>query len=237
MIGSGAVEGAARAGWIAADPVRRCLPVTFRPSTAATSGRDGWAIVTAEVAADRYADRRILAIGTDGLKLSLQERGLVLLPIEQAEQAEMVIVGKSPDFSQRTLDRVFKVIWGGAEFIATNMDARVVTAEGYVPGTGCMVQAVASATGKEPLVMGKPSPFAAQIALQRLGVAAERALVVGDQVVTDVRLGKVAGAHTILVLTGATDASQLAAIPAEFRPDAVQPDVTHVINWLDQIAV
>ncbi|MEE8391774.1 MAG: HAD-IIA family hydrolase [Anaerolineae bacterium] len=191
-------------------------------------------IVAAEVARDRYAGRRILAVGTDGLKATLRERGLNLLSIEEAEQAEVVIMGKDPDFDQHKLALVFKAIWGGAEFVATNLDPRVVTAGGLVPGTGCMIKAVAYATNKEPQVMGKPSSFAAEIALRRLGVPAEKAVVVGDQVEPDIKLGKVAGTRTILVLTGATDESQLADIPAEFQPDAVLPDVTHVLNWLDQ---
>jgi len=45
----------------------------------------------------------------------------------------------------------------------------------------------------------KPAPFAVRAALRRMGVAAEEAVLVGDQVFTDVMAGNLAGVRTILV--------------------------------------
>ena len=45
----------------------------------------------------------------------------------------------------------------------------------------------------------KPAPFAVRIALRRLGVKPEEAVLVGDQLYTDVWAGNLAGVDTILV--------------------------------------
>ena len=45
----------------------------------------------------------------------------------------------------------------------------------------------------------KPAPFAVRRALSLVGVAPEQAVLVGDQVFTDVMAGNLAGVRTILV--------------------------------------
>ena len=45
----------------------------------------------------------------------------------------------------------------------------------------------------------KPAPFAIWAALKRLGIPREAAVLVGDQVFTDVMAGNLAGVRTILV--------------------------------------
>lgn len=45
----------------------------------------------------------------------------------------------------------------------------------------------------------KPAPVAVRIALRKMGVPAERAVLVGDQIFTDIIAGNLAGVSTILV--------------------------------------
>ena len=63
-----------------------------------------------------------------------------------------------------------------------------------------IVGAVRSATGREPLVAGKPGAALFTTAARHSGV--ERALVVGDRLDTDILGGNRAGMATVLVLTG-----------------------------------
>lgn len=193
------------------------------------------AVIAASVASELYADRKILAIGNVGLMEALQARGLHLLDHEHAAEAEVVVMGKDPNFTQKTLELVCQAIWRGAEFIATNYDPKVPVAGGFTPGTGPMIKAVAYATGKEPLVTGKPSKWAGEMAMKLLGVPPERGAVAGDQLEQDIQMGKVAGLFTILVLSGATTAEQAAAAPPALRPDLVLPDVNHLPAWLDGV--
>ncbi|MBI4769749.1 MAG: HAD-IIA family hydrolase [Chloroflexi bacterium] len=191
------------------------------------------AIVAASVARELHPERRILASGGPGLREALLAQGLHLVDYERATEAEVVVMGKDPDFNHYALNQVCQAIWNGAEFIATNYDPKVPSATGFVPASGPMVKAVAYATGVEPLVTGKPSKWAGAMAMKLLGVPPERGAVAGDQIKQDIAMGKVAGLFTILVLTGASTAEDAAATPEAARPDLVLPDVTHLPAWLD----
>ncbi|MFQ5611619.1 MAG: HAD-IIA family hydrolase [Anaerolineae bacterium] len=191
------------------------------------------ALIAAEATADLHPTRKILPLGNVGLIEALRAKNLTLLDIDQADQAEVVVMGKDPDFDQKRLNLVCQAIWNGAEFIATNYDPKVPTATGFIPGTGAMVKAVAYATGREPLVTGKPSPWSGEMAMKILGVTPERGAIVGDQLGTDIKMGKQAGLFTILVLTGTASQADADAAPDEMRPDVVLPDVNRLIGWLD----
>lgn len=195
------------------------------------------AIVAAEVAQELHPGRRVLAIGAEGLLEALRAKGALLVGSAHAAEADVVVMGKDPDFSQKTLELVCQAIWNGADFIATNLDAKVPSAAGFIPATGPMVKAVAYATGKEPLVCGKPSRWAAQMALRALGLRPEAGAVVGDALEQDIRMGQEAGLFTILVLTGATSAAEAAAAPDGLRPDQVLPDVNSLPAWLEGQAI
>ncbi|MCP4421786.1 MAG: HAD hydrolase-like protein, partial [Chloroflexi bacterium] len=189
--------------------------------------------IAAQATAQLYADKKILAVGNVGLIEALQAQKLTLLNYDQADQAEVVVMGKDADFNQERLKIVCQTIWNGAEFLATNYDPKVPTANGFVPATGPMVKAVAYATGKEPLVTGKPSPWSGKMAIKILDVEPNRAIFIGDQLGTDIKTGNEAGLTTILVLTGtATRADGLAA-SADMKPDVILPDVNHLISWMD----
>jgi len=70
------------------------------------------------------------------------------------------------------------------------------------------------------------------MALRRLNSRPYETVVVGDQTDTDIRMGKSAGCHTVLVLTGGTSAAQLGAIPPSWRADAVLTDVSLLPDWI-----
>ena len=94
------------------------------------------------------------------------------------------------------------------------------------PGNGTLVAAVAAATGQTPLVAGKPEAPLFHAAAKRL--AADRPLVVGDRLDTDILGGNNAGFATVAVLTGVdTKHTILAARTAE-RPD-------YIINELSDL--
>lgn len=191
------------------------------------------AMIAADVTATLYAGRKVFGIGGRGVTEALQARGVTLLDRRQAAEAEVVVMGKDPDFNQGTLELICQAIWNGAEFIATNDDAKVPATTGFIPASGPMVKAVAYATGKEPLVTGKPSRWAVGTALTLLGIAPEQGAVAGDQLEQDIRMGKESGLFTILVLTGVGTMAAAAAAPEDRRPDLILPDLSALPAWLD----
>lgn len=191
------------------------------------------ALIAAEATAQLYPGKKILPVGNVGLIEALQAKNLTLLDLDQANQADVVVMGKDNNFDQKRLNIVCQAIWNGAKFMATNYDPKVPTANGFVPATGPMVKAVAYATGQEPLVTGKPSHWSGEMAMKILGCVPERGAIIGDQLGTDIAMGNNAGLFSILVLTGVTTQEQADAAPDDFKPGLILPDVNHLILWMD----
>ena len=190
-------------------------------------------VIAAEYVRARFPTATVLPVGTQALAEILSERNLRLVDWDRADEADVVVMGRDPDFDQRRLRIVCRAIWGGARFIATNLDRRLPVEDCFIPETGPMVKAVAWATGKNPLVVGKPSARAGRVALKLLGLPCDRSLVVGDNVCQDVKMGKLSGMQTALVMSGCTGEEDIARIPRRLKPDVILPDVTHLLRWLD----
>jgi NagD protein len=76
-----------------------------------------------------------------------------------------------------------------------------------------------SSGGRAEAIVGKPSPHMAAVALERLGLEAPDVLMVGDRLLTDVRMAHDNGMLGGLVLTGATSLDDVPPAPA--GPDFV----------------
>jgi len=188
------------------------------------------ATVAASYVSSRFQHGRVLVIGAGALRTALEAQGLALV---DAPPADAVVVGRDVDFTFAKLNAACRAIWGGAAFLATNLDRRMPVADGFVPGTGSLVKAVAWATASSPRVMGKPSLWAGRAAVASLGLSARDVVVVGDALLQDVRMGKVAGTATVLVLTGSSTSADVERATPRSRPDAVLPDVTYLQGWLE----
>jgi ribonucleotide monophosphatase NagD (HAD superfamily) len=88
---------------------------------------------------------------------------------------------------------------------------------GWVLDAGPFVAALEYAAGVEAEIVGKPSGAFYELALADIGLPAGEVLVVGDDVVNDVRGGASAGCRTALVRTGKFEEG--AAARAGVRPD------------------
>jgi HAD superfamily hydrolase (TIGR01458 family) len=122
---------------------------------------------------------------------------------ERGETVDAVIVG---DLGERwdydVLNRAFRQLEDGAALIALQKNRYWETAEGLSLDAGPFVAALEYATGQEAEVVGKPSPAFFELALGELGVPADRAAMVGDDVEADVGGALDAGLAGVLVRTG-----------------------------------
>lgn len=89
-------------------------------------------------------------------------------------------------------------------FLGTNEDE---TSPGpyektVIPDTGPILAAVKLASGREPLVIGKPHATAFEYISKRWKLSPERTFMVGDRLNTDIWFGKRNGLKTLLVFTG-----------------------------------
>jgi len=184
-------------------------------------------VTSAQAAATLIASRfppgsPVLVAGAMGLRLALRERGLRPVSVA-ADQPVAVAQGYAPDMSYGLLAEAGVAVRDGAFFVATNSDSTLPTPRGPQPGNGSLVQVIITATGKQPVVAGKPeTPLHAE-AVARTG--AKRPLVVGDRLDTDIEGAVRGGADSLLVLTGVTTPLDAVLAPAGRRPTYLAGDL------------
>lgn len=176
------------------------------------------------------AGRSAFVIGEPGLAAELSASG-GLVPITEPDSADLhdidyVVVGIDRKFTYDKLRFAHAAITRGhAQFIATNRDATFPMETGEIPGGGSLVASLATATGREPVTIGKPETHAYEAILDAAKVTAADSVMVGDRLDTDIAVGRRAGAGTVLVLTGVTSRESAQAAPPEWRPDRIIGDL------------
>ncbi len=183
---------------------------------------------------EEWGPSRVLAITGNGFKEYCKRMKHEVLTVEDWRLADCVVIGLDKDFNYAKLKAAYRAIINGARFIATNIDSTIPSEDGLDPGAGSIVAAVREAVGKEPIVVGKPSRIIMDLALKRLSLNVNEILVVGDRVETDVAAGKVIGADTALLLSGATTKEDLEKIPQENRPDYISENLLELYKLLER---
>jgi len=155
--------------------------------------------ILGEVIATRWGPSPVLAIGGEELEAALVDAGHSLVPVDRAREAAVVVVGNDFAFSYERLTAAARAIAAGAQFLTPNLDPRLPVEDGeFLPGCGAVAEAVATAAGVRPIVVGKPEPPLFELALARMGLAAEDAGMVGDSVDSDIRGARRVGMTAIL---------------------------------------
>lgn len=176
----------------------------------------GSALAGAELLADQVqAGASVLVVGSKILADAVRSQGLVVVSTSD-ERPDAVIQGFSPALCWKDLAEAAYAIKAGATWVATNLDMTLPQERGLAPGNGSLVAAVTAATGKAPLVAGKPEAALFQTAARHSSV--KRPLVVGDRLDTDILGGNRAGMATVLVLTGVDSVQTALAARVEERP-------------------
>ena len=118
-------------------------------------------------------------------------------------EPQAIIVGDlGPAWSFDLLNRAFRQIRGGAEFVALQRNRYWETPEGPTLDAGAFVAALEFASDQEATLAGKPSPTFFQAAADSMGIGLSAMAVVGDDITTDVAGARACGAKGVLVRTG-----------------------------------
>jgi 4-nitrophenyl phosphatase len=203
----------------------RGFGVAVEPWQIVTSGE-----ATADTLASAFPQRGpLFVVGEHGLREALRERGFeVVVDPELMREFIALVAGIDQDFTYAKLQRASTLVRAGVPFYGTNPDPTFPTPRGLVPGAGAILAAIASASGRQPTVVGKPSPLLFQIAASRMQLGAESLLVVGDRLETDIAGGQAFGARTALVLSGVSTSEQAANWSPS--PTFVSPSLGHLLG-------
>jgi len=143
------------------------------------------------------------------------------------EPADVVVIGSAgPSFGWELLNAAARAILDGAALVAMHGTMVWQTAGGICIDGAAYVAALERATGCTATTIGKPAPEMFTTALGRLGVAADDAVMVGDDLDGDVLAAQAVGITGILVRTGKFREVTLARAAAP--PDAVIDSVAEL---------
>ncbi len=182
------------------------------------------ALATAAFVAQQRPGGSAYAVGEPGLTTALTEAGYVLTE----HDPDYVILGETRTYSFSRITKAIRLIENGARFLATNPDELGRDPEGSLPATGAVAALIERVTEQPPYYVGKPNPLMLRFALRTLGASADRTLLLGDRMDTDIRSGMEAGMRTILVLSGLSGEDTAREYP--FQPDRTITSVADIVD-------
>jgi HAD superfamily hydrolase (TIGR01458 family) len=154
---------------------------------------------TAEHLRTAHPGARVFVL-TDGEARADME-GVTL--IASPDDADVIVLGGASDaFTYPVVSAVFRRLMDGAPLVAMHRNLYWATTRGLELDGGAYVAGLEAASGVRAEVCGKPSAAYFHAALEVLGVPAERAAMVGDDVRNDVEGARSAGLIGVLVRTG-----------------------------------
>jgi HAD superfamily hydrolase (TIGR01450 family) len=213
------------------------VPLGDDPDENIVSAARGTAVLLAEA---QPPARVAMVFGGPGLARELRDVGIRTVPPTEAGLAaapDTLVVGVDFKLSYQRLSIAAECVRRGARFWATNRDSIYPGAERLLAGAGSMVAAVAFATGREPdMVVGKPEPRLFEAAAHAAGVPVSEAVVIGDNLVTDIGAARAVGARSVLMLTGVTSRAEAEGAPADDWPTAVAHDAAELEQALERLA-
>lgn len=200
-------------------------------------------VTTSQAAADyiseHYSHERVYMIGEQGLQQALTEANIDWTSnpeeVYQDNRIKVVVQGLDREMTYEKLEAAAIAIRNGAAFISTNPDLMLPSDKGISPGAGTLAAAIQAASGTDPIYMGKPHRIIMDVALKRMGCTADEAIVIGDNMLTDMMAGINAGCYTALVLTGVTTTSNLAFYIEKIgtSPDLICDNLDVMKQWFE----
>jgi arabinose operon protein AraL len=173
--------------------------------------------------AQHQPELRYYVIGEEALRAELRGHGLTVLneldaqdPKEVIDPAgiDAVVVAFDRTLDYRKLNTAYQALMRGAWFYATNGDKTCPMPGGAIPDAGGTIAALEAMTGRKlQLLAGKPSTLTMEVALDRLGLPAERCMMIGDRLETDIAMGQNAGMLTAVALSGVSTRDDVARMP------------------------
>lgn len=185
-------------------------------------------LTSALVAAQHLVGQRVFCVGEPALHHAISLVGGLV--VDDSPDAVLVGYTYKLDLSANgNIGKAVRFIQQGAAFYATNPDHFVVEDGLRATTCGAVIAPIQITTGVSPQIFGKPKPAGALLALNQLGITADQAMFVGDNLQTDIACANAAGMTSVLTLSGV---SQVEDIQPSNQPTWVVSDYLDPI-WND----
>ena len=173
----------------------------------------------------------VFAISEEPLKRALTAAGIRLT--EDPEEIDIVLASFDRTFEYRKLQIAFDALWfhKRARLITSNPDRFCPMPGGRgEPDAASIVAAIEACTGVTcEANLGKPGAEMLETVLGMLGLSADRCVMVGDRLSTDIVMAATAGMDSALVLTGETTPEMAGRLPQDGAPTWILDRIDHLL--------
>ena len=183
---------------------------------------------------ERHPGAAVFAISEEPLKRALGAAGIRLT--EDPEEIDVVLASFDRTFEYRKLQIAFDALWfhKRARLITSNPDRFCPMPGGRgEPDAASIVAAIEACTGVTcEANLGKPGAEMLETVLGMLGLSADRCVMIGDRISTDIAMAATGGMDSVLVLTGETTPEMAARLPHDGAPTWILDRIDHLLPIL-----
>jgi len=165
-------------------------------------------------------------VGENGLLHELQAAGHEFTE----SNPDVVVVGFDRGLNYNKLDLALRFLRNTSALVGSYGGAVFMSDHGPALSAGPIIKALEYGSHKKAIMIGKPSPRMFNFALRRANEKAEKAVMVGDQIETDLLGAKKVGIHTILVLSGVENKASITHSP--IKPEFIVENVDQLARYL-----
>jgi len=124
--------------------------------------------------------------------------------VSEGEIPDFVVISDfSDDWRIERLNIAFNYVIKGAKLIGSQGNRYFLDRDGNPKiDTGALIRMVADAAQVKPLILGKPNPDYFKMALKKINIDTNEAIIIGDDIESDIKGAENAGIRGFLVETG-----------------------------------
>ncbi len=154
--------------------------------------------------------------------------------LSSKERVDFVVVGDAAEnFNYARMNRAFRYLQEGAKLIAAAKNRYFKDSDGKLSlDAGPFVKALEFASLKEAKIVGKPSREFYELVVNSMGIKPQEAVMVGDDIESDIEGAQKAGMKAVLVRTGKYKPSDL---DKPIYPDEVIASIADLPKVLEKL--
>ena len=158
-------------------------------------------ITSAMAAAEMVKGRRVAVVGSENLYKVVKDAGGFIT----RDNPDDLLVGFDPKIDFNDIALMCSLLEEGVRFLATNGDKWIKMNSRLYPENGMVLAAIESLTKIKPIIVGKPNISMIDTALESIDNTDGSAILIGDNLETDIMAAQNSGLSSILILTGVTN--------------------------------
>ena len=159
--------------------------------------------------------KKVFLLGNASLKEEFREEGFQLTDNEP----EILVLAFDQELTYDKLVKASYFLQENLPYIATHLDDRCPTERGFIPDAGGIAALLEKTSERMPRSFGKPNEEMILFKIEQLNIPKQKAIMFGDRLYTDIRMGKNAQIETCCVLSGETTRDMLKS--SNLTPDYI----------------